>query len=90
MQRAARFEAARARWPQFLVVRHGRDAANQPGHDRQSLGLVRAPDADSAASAAQVKWTLFAGQRFEIVPAEEASADDLAQAERPDDWELPR
>ena len=74
MQRAARFVAARAARPQFLVVRHGRDAANQPDEDRRPLGLLPAPDAASAVSAAGAKWSLFDGQRFEVVPAEALAA----------------
>jgi hypothetical protein len=89
IQRAEQFEAARAAWPQFLVVRLGRDDANQPERDRQPLGFVPAPDAAAATAAAEEKWSLFTGQHFEVLPREQAKAEDLASAERPDEWQLP-
>jgi hypothetical protein len=90
IERSGQFEAARAAWPQFLVVRLGRDDANQPDRDRQALGFVPAPDAASAAAAAEEKWSLFTGQQFEVLPREQATAEDRASVERPDEWQLPR
>ena len=69
MERSGQFEAARAAWPQFLVVRLGRDDANQPDRDRQPLGFVPAPDAAGATTAAEEKWSLFTGQQFEVCHA---------------------
>jgi hypothetical protein len=89
IERSDQFEAARAGWPQFLVVRLGRDDANQPDRDRQPLGFVPAPDAAGATAAAKEKWSLFTGQQFEVLPREQATAEDLASLERPDEWQLP-
>ena len=90
MERSGQFEAARAAWPQFLVVRLGRDDANQPDRDRQPLGFVPAPDAAGATTAAEEKWSLFTGQQFEVLPREQATAEDLASVERLEEWHLPR
>lgn len=51
----------------FIVVRHGSNAANQSRRNRMVLGTVQAADAPGAKLAAEQKWTRYNNQRFEVL-----------------------
>ena len=62
----------------WLVIRHGANALNQPGWNRQPVGIVWYTTRHRAAAVANSQVACYANQRLELVKYEDAL---------PEEWE---
>lgn len=52
---------------QWIVKRHGSNAANQSRAQVKVLGTVEAADREAAREAAAARWTCYNNQYFEVI-----------------------
>lgn len=66
---------------QYVIYRVGANSANQPLTDRVPVGIVEAAEREAAKTIAAARWTAYANQWFDPVPATDVDDDEYAAAQ---------
>ena len=65
---------------QYIVIRHGSNAANQSMTPEMICGTVEAGTEEEGYAKAREEWTCYANQQFELRPASECSDEECNEA----------